>query len=251
MVDPHSRLGEYAMTDRGDKYGFVLIFTGMLFAFVAATAIELAYGSFYEALAISGIIFFSSFALGLLASVLIPIFFPKQIGRPSLRRMPANKTDAARPLEQTALVRALAGLAAMLAGSRHVHLREAWAADLYGDPDTAELPNMSRRLKLAAGDVVAALRCRLDDAVIAAWRPADALFASYRGSRMAIVTPIVVAVGLVLGHEGFYGLITNADNLGVIATAPYLTIKGLRKYRQIPAPKRPERKTSPADGAKR
>jgi hypothetical protein len=33
----------------------------------------------------------------------------------------------------------------------------------------------------------------------------------------------------------------------LIAAAPYAAIKGLRKYRQIDTPKRPERKTSSAD----
>jgi hypothetical protein len=39
-------------------------------------------------------------------------------------------------------------------------------------------------------------------------------------------------------------LITNAENLAVIAGAPYATIKGLRKYRQIDKPKRPEEKAA-------
>ena len=146
---------------------------------------------------------------------------------------------------------AMTQMAGFLAGWRRAHLREAWAADLYGDPKTSVPPGMSRRLSLAAGDVVAALRCRLDNAVMTAWRPADALLASYHASRIAIVTPVTVAAGLVLSHEGFYGLITNAENLGVIAAAPYAAIKVLRKYRQISTPKRPEKKTESASGPER
>jgi hypothetical protein len=148
-------------------------------------------------------------------------------------------------------VRGLTGLAGLLAGRRYAHLRDAWAADLCGDPGAGELPSASRRLRLAAGDVIAAVRCHLDDAADLAWRPVDALLSSWHGSNLATFMPVTIAVGLVLTREGFYGLINDADNLGVIATAPYLAIKGLRKYRQIAAPKRPEKKASPADHAKR
>ena len=56
---------------------------------------------------------------------------------------------------------------------------------------------------------------------------------------------VLRAVSRVLG--GRCGL-ANADNLGVIAAAPYAAIKGLRRYRQISTPNRPEKKASPADG---
>ena len=56
-----------------------------------------------------------------------------------------------------------------------------------------------------------------------------------------MVTPITAAVGLVLSRDGFYGLVTNAENLAVIASAPYLAIKALRRDRQISTPKPPER----------
>ena len=147
-------------------------------------------------------------------------------------------------------VRGLTGFAGGLAGSRHAHLREAWAADLFGDPETGQLPSASRRLRLAAGFVAAALRCRLDDAAGLAWRPVDAVMSSWHGSNLAMLMPVTIAAGLVLTREGFYGLINDADNLGVIAAAPYAAIKGLRKYRQIDTPKRPE-KTESASGSKR
>jgi hypothetical protein len=148
-------------------------------------------------------------------------------------------------------VLAIAALAGLLAGGRHAHLREAWTADLYGDPEAGSLPSARSRLELTAGFVIAALRCRLDDAADLAWRPVDALLSSWHGSRLAAYMPITVALCLVLSHEGFYGLITNTENLGVIAAAPYAAIKVLRKYRQIATPKRPEKKTSSADSSKR
>jgi hypothetical protein len=146
-----------------------------------------------------------------------------------------------------ALTWGLVEFARLLAGSRHAHLAEAWAADLYGDPEVGQRPPARRRLTLAAGFVVAALRLRLDDATALAWRPIDALLASWHASRLAMLTPVTVAVGLVLSREGLYGLISDADNLGVIAAAPYAAIKGLRKYRQIDSPKRPEKKAEPAN----
>jgi hypothetical protein len=103
-------------------------------------------------------------------------------------------------------------------------------------------------LRLAAGFVVAALRCRLDDAGDLAWRPVDALLSSWHGSNLATLVPVTIAVGLVLTRDGFYGLIDNAENLGAIALAPYAVIKGLRKFRQIDAPNRPEKKTSSVGG---
>ena len=82
-----------------------------------------------------------------------------------------------------------------------------------------------------------------------AWQPVDAMLASWRVSKLAMLVPASVAAGLDLSREGCYGLITNADNLGMIATAPYLAIKGLRKYRRIDTPQRPEKKASSAQNA--
>ena len=125
------------------------------------------------------------------------------------------------------------------------------AADLCGDPESGKVLPASRRMQLAAGFVVAALRCRLDDAADLAWRPVDALLSSWHGSNLATFVPVTVAVGLILMRDGFYGLITNAENLGMIATAPYLAIKALRKYRQLGTPKRAEKEVSSADGSER
>ncbi len=156
----------------------------------------------------------------------------------------------ARANGSTATLKVLMTLAGALAGRRHIHLRDAWAADQY-DPETGELLPVSRRLRLAAGDVAAALRCRLDDASELAWRPADALLSSRHGSNLATFLPVTVAVGLVASREGFYGLVMNAENLGVIAAAPYAAIKVLRRYRQISTPRRPEKKASSAGGPER
>ena len=68
---------------------------------------------------------------------------------------------------------------------------------------------------------------------------------------MTMLVPVTVATGLVLVHEGLYGLVTNAENLAVIATAPYLAIKGLRRYREIATPKRSGKKASSPESHRR
>jgi hypothetical protein len=146
-------------------------------------------------------------------------------------------------------VNAASSLAGWLAGSKRADYRLAWAADLCGDPQRGGLSSRER-LRHAAGFVIAAARMRTRGARDSAWRPADTLLASWHGSRLAMCLPVTVVLGLVLSHEGFYGLVGNADNLGVIAVFPYAAIKALRKYRQIDAPNRPERKSSSANGPK-
>jgi hypothetical protein len=136
--------------------------------------------------------------------------------------------------------KALTGLACALAGPRHAHLRDAWSADLYGDPQGGLL-TAGHRLRLAAGFVVAAIRCRLDDATELAWRKADRLLGSRRDSVLALVTPAAVASVAVLSHEGIYGLVANAENLTAVGTISYLAVKGLRHYRQIETPTRPRK----------
>jgi hypothetical protein len=143
----------------------------------------------------------------------------------------------------------MTAIAVFLAGRRHAHLREAWGADLHGDPEAREPLPSGRRLRLASGFVIAALRCRADDAVLLAWRPVDALLASWRASRIAVLAPVTGATWAVLIREGFYGLVNHWNALAGIATATYFAIKGLRRYRRIETPKRPEKKTSLAGGS--
>ena len=119
---------------------------------------------------------------------------------------------------------------------------------MHGDPETGELPPAVRRLQLAAGDVTAAIRCRLDDAAMLGWHPVDKLLASWYGSVLAMITPSAFAATMVMSREGFYGLVTNAENLTCIATASYLAVKALRRYRQISPPKRPRKNPSAERG---
>jgi hypothetical protein len=112
---------------------------------------------------------------------------------------------AVRARRAVTLTRMLVSLAGALAGQRHAHLREAWDADFY-DPRTGELLPASRRFRLASGDVAAAARCRLDDAVALAWRLIDAVLCSWYGSMIIMLMPVTAAAGLVIAHDRFYGL---------------------------------------------
>jgi len=136
---------------------------------------------------------------------------------------------------------ALTGLACALAGPRRAHLRGAWGADLYGDPEQKERPPGWHRFQLAMGFVVAAIRCRFDDAAQIAWRPVDRLLASWAASTLAMLMPLAAATVVVLTHGGIYGIVSNAENLSVTGALPYLAIKALRRYRQIRAPRRPRK----------
>jgi hypothetical protein len=178
---------------------------------------------------------------GIIAVILIYIVVTR---RQELRKLAVSlRADCPELLSS-----ALTGAAGILAGRRYAHLPGAWAGDMY-DPGTGQLLPVSRRFRLAWGNLMAAARCRLDDATELAWRPVDVLVSSWHGSNLAVLLPVTIAVGLILPREGFYGLIANAENLGVIAAGPYAAIKGLRKYRQIDTPKRPEKKASSADGS--
>jgi hypothetical protein len=181
---------------------------------------------------------------GIGVAVLLRPFLPSSRLDDVLRKMAGlpDGTAMRRARRTEFAIRGLTLLAGILAGRKYAHLPQAWAADLCGNPEAGELPPLGQRLRLSAGFAAAALRCRLDDAADLAWKPVDALVSSWNGSNLAVLMPVTIAVGLILPREGFYGLIANAENLGVIAVAPYGAIKGIRKYRQIDTPKRPEKK---------
>lgn len=130
-------------------------------------------------------------------------------------------------------------VAVVIAGRSHAHLREAWEADLFGDPDSGQLPSAGHRVRLSAGFVAAAVRCRADDVAAVGWRRVDEVLGSWHGSRVALVLPTVVAAVAIVAAGGLYGLVVNAENLGVIGAASYAAVRGLRRYRDVSAPQRP------------
>ena len=161
-------------------------------------------------------------------------------------RRVSGKIDVLRQRVEDRGTDAAGVLAGWLVGSKRAYLQDAWAADLHGDPDRGK-PSSGRRLRLATGFVVAAIRVRLKDLAELAWQPVDALLASWRGSQIVILVPVVTTAAVaVVCSSGLYGVVVNADNLTCIATASYLAIKGLRRYPNISSPKRPIRRNLPA-----
>jgi len=53
-----------------------------------------------------------------------------------------------------------------------------------------------------------------------------------------MVTPVVIAVIMVVSHESMYGLVTNTENRAVLGGLPCVAIKAGCCYRQIDPPKR-------------
>jgi hypothetical protein len=141
-------------------------------------------------------------------------------------------------------------LARWINGSEDNRLPPAWDADLYGDP-TKERPSSRKRLRLALGFVRAGITIRLERILKRltdrAWQPVDATLGSWRGTRLAVLAPVTTATIIVVYDGGLSGLVANAANLGYIATASYLAIKGLQRYRDISPPKKPRRQKKPVD----
>jgi hypothetical protein len=131
----------------------------------------------------------------------------------------------------------LAELAVLLAGRRRDYVAEAWGSDLARPRDPADGPDMPawRRVAYAAGLIKAAVRYRIGDVADAVpwWRLADVVLASRLWSRLVLTGPCAVAVAAIIHDEGFYGLVSNADNLVAIGTVSVTLIYGGRKARKV------------------
>lgn len=125
----------------------------------------------------------------------------------------------------------LAWIAIFLVGRKHDDFRREWRSCLHG---------LSRAGQVAAarGFVGAAVRMRRDDAAGWFWRSADSVLRSRTRSNLFVLIPLLAVMLAVVRHDGFYGLVTNAENLSVAGGIPYGTIRGGRRYRGV----RPERK---------
>jgi hypothetical protein len=143
----------------------------------------------------------------------------------------------------SAVAAGLTNLAVLLAGRRRAHVRDAWLSDLDRPRDSTDdgVPDISgwRRLLYAAGFVKAAIRYRLDDVAALYWQLADAVLASRSASRLLLGGPCVAAAAMIVNHDGFYGLVANAENLLAIGSASAGLVYGGRKIRKVtPKPTR-------------
>jgi hypothetical protein len=89
----------------------------------------------------------------------------------------STQSGTLRRVIEDSAANAATALAGWIVDSKHAYLRDAWAADLYGDPDGAR-PTSSMRLRLAVGFVATAVWGRLHNATDLAWLPVDALLAT-------------------------------------------------------------------------
>jgi hypothetical protein len=132
-------------------------------------------------------------------------------------------------------------LALIIAGARRAHyLHEAWKADLFGGDGTP--PTTWRQLRHAAGYILAAVRFRLvNDLGTAAGRPLDAVLASRAWTAVVSMAIMAVQIGAILRLDGLSGLLANADKPAALATALWLGIRWLRKWRGVRPQKRARR----------
>lgn len=109
----------------------------------------------------------------------------------------------------------LALSAALLVGRRHVHLREAWLADVRDD---AGKPGLSRPrgLVLGLGYLRAAIVVRSRDATDIALKPVDRLLATSKRAHAVTTIVTVVMTDYEFTRHGLDGVIGNAEGLAVV-----------------------------------
>ncbi|MFI1585541.1 hypothetical protein [Embleya sp. NPDC020630] len=105
--------------------------------------------------------------------------------------------------------RGTTSFAAMLAGSRR-EIREAWLADLAGDPENGMVPTPKAQRRLARGFLVAAVTMRLRDLAGPLWRPVDWVLGTANRTN-AVITLAVGALALYIdATDGLHALLVEA-----------------------------------------
>ena len=92
------------------------------------------------------------------------------------------------------------------------------------------------QVRTAFSFTLAAVRLRLQDASDLAWRPVDALLRARAKSNLFVWLPVLAVALVVVHHEGFYGLVTNVDNLAETCGGFYGVIRVGRWYRKVKPP---------------
>ncbi|WP_331731528.1 hypothetical protein [Kitasatospora sp. NBC_01300] len=130
--------------------------------------------------------------------------------------------------------RLLAGAAVRLAGSRRSHLRQAWLADLAGDPASGLVPSSRQRRALAAGFLVAAVRLRLHDTMEVLWKPADWVLTTSSRTTGAVVTATGALALYIDATGGLHQLLTTGvQACSVTAPSLYGLARWVRRVRGI------------------
>jgi hypothetical protein len=150
----------------------------------------------------------------------------QKLGRRSTRR-------------ESDLARRVTGLALFLAGHQRADLHDAWRSDLL--TQDGQFIRIHKQLRHVSGYLIAAIRYRLvNDLGGALSRQLDAVLISRGRTRTICVLLYAIPVAMVLRHEGTYGLVSNAEQLAIIAAGLATGVRGLRKWRGVQPPKKAE-----------
>ena len=148
--------------------------------------------------------------------------------------------------------RSLTSVAVVLAGQQRSMVGEEWRGHLLGE----RASGLTRReeARAARGFVLAAMRYRAQDAADLAWRSADGVLRSRTKSNLFVWLPVLGIVLAVAHHDGWYGLVANAQNLIETWVGLYAAVRVGRWYRKVkppePRPRRAGIATAGEDGHK-
>ena len=128
----------------------------------------------------------------------------------------------------------ITGLAVLLAGRQRSSLRDEWRSHLAGETGRG-LPS-GQRIRAALGFVVAAVRCRVQDAADAGWRLAEAVLKSRPWSNIIVFVPTGVAAIVILCHDGAAGTLAAYGSIAALGGSLYMLIRAGRSYRDVKPP---------------
>ena len=144
--------------------------------------------------------------------------------------------------------RRLTDLAVFIAGRKRLSLREEWSAHLAGN-DGRELPPQEKH-RAASGFARAAVRYRLRDAYLQAWKPIDAVLGSRPLSNMFVGGPVIVVLVAIVHHDGRFGLVADVQDPVALGAFLYGVIRTGRWWRGVKPPE-PKAKRARSDGGNR
>lgn len=128
----------------------------------------------------------------------------------------------------------ITNLAAFIAGRKRLSLREEWRRHLVGDEDRGLSPQ--KKLSAACGFAVAAVRYRLRDASVLAWKMIDVVLKSRPLSNTFVLSPTGLAAVIILHHDGAAGMLGSAESIAAIGGALYGLVRAGRWWRDVKPP---------------
>ncbi|MBT2391647.1 hypothetical protein J7E87_19965 [Streptomyces sp. ISL-1] len=127
----------------------------------------------------------------------------------------------------------VASMAAHLAGSRRA-LRDAWLADLVGDPNNGLPLTPTEQRHLASGFVVAAIRMRAHDLLGGLWRPVDWMLAVESRTHGFIAAVVGAQAIYIVRDGGLSALATEIwEPCAILGGGLYVLTRWLRRRRGI------------------